>query len=112
LVYQMLCNQLPYKEIQHSDKAPQAFNQWRYRPIKSFRKDLPDWLDVVLAKALAPDPANRYSHYSEFISDLNAPQDGVLASPARRPMIERDPVRFWQTISFILFVSLMVSLLT
>jgi len=112
LIYQMLCDQLPFKEITNPEKAPQAYNQWRYRPIKSFRKDMPDWLDVVLSKALAPDPANRYSHYSEFMSDLNAPQDSVLASPAKRPLVERDPVKFWQTISFILFIALIASLFT
>jgi len=110
LVYQLLCNQLPYKEILHSDNAPKDYSQWRYRPIKSYRQDLPDWLDIVLAKALAPDPANRYQHYSEFISDLNSPQDGVLATQTKRPLIERDPVRFWQSISFILFFMLLASL--
>lgn len=112
LIYQLLANHLPYKEIQHSDKAPKNFSQWRYRPIKTYRKDLPDWLDVVLAKALAPDPANRYQHYSEFISDLNSPQDTLLASPAKRPLIERDPVRFWQSVSLILFFLFLVSLFT
>lgn len=111
LLYQLLSNHFPYKEISQPHKVPRAYSQWRYRPITGFRQDLPHWLDIVLSKALAPDPAHRYQSYSEFITDLTTPQQSLMLPPAKRPLIEREPIRFWQVTSLILFLLLLASLL-
>jgi len=110
VIYQMLCQHLPYKEISHVDNAPSGYNLWRYRPLNTYRKDLPDWLDMVLAKALSADPSNRYQHYSEFISELSTNHTPARQQPQQRPLLERDPVRFWQSVSFGLFFMLLISL--
>ena len=111
LVYQMLSNRLPYKELTMPSQAPKQYHLWRYHPITSYRKDLPDWLDLVLSQAVAANPKNRYLHYSEFIAGINFPTEQVLIKPQQLPLIERDPVRFWQGISAILLGVVIVLLM-
>ena len=106
LVYQILTNRLPYKEISRIDAAPKQFNLWRYKPIVTYRKDLPNYLDSVMSKALAANPANRYEHYSEFISEFNVTDKNQLNIQHNAPLLERDPIKFWQGISVFLFIIL------
>ena len=108
LVYQLLTGQLPYKELSQPQQAPAQYNLWRYRPITTHRNDLPDWLDLVLSKALAANPKNRYANYSEFIAGLNG-SIGRQAKVRKLPLIERDPVRFWQGVSTVLLLLLVIS---
>ncbi|TPH18026.1 bifunctional protein-serine/threonine kinase/phosphatase [Litorilituus lipolyticus] len=110
VVYQLLTNRLPYGELSRVEQVPKQFSLWRYRPVTSYRNDLPTWLDMVLSKGLNADPSMRYQHYSEFIGDLNnRNQDNVLLQ-VKRPLIERDPVKFWQGVSAILMVITLLQL--
>ena len=107
LVYQMLTNRLPYKEINQIDEAPKQYHLWRYKPLSTYRKNLPHYLDRVMSKALAPNPANRYEHYSEFLAEFNINDKKQLNIQKDIPLLERDPVKFWQSISVVLFIILM-----
>lgn len=111
IVYQLLSNKLPYPPIVHAEKVPKHFSGWNYQPICDAREDLSPWVDVVLGKAVAADPNNRYESYSEFLTDLNSPSTAHYHTESHRPLIDRDPVTFWKLISGILFVSLMASLI-
>jgi serine/threonine-protein kinase len=62
------------------------------------RPDVPAWLDAVLQKALHPDPAKRQEAVSEFVHDLHAPGP-PFHRPQRTPLVERDPVVFWQAVA-------------
>ncbi|RHW77447.1 bifunctional protein-serine/threonine kinase/phosphatase [Colwellia sp. RSH04] len=110
VVYQLLTNQLPFGELSRIEQVPKQFNLWRYRPVTSYRKDLPTWLDMVLSKGLSADPSSRYQHYSEFIGDLNNRNKGNVLQQAKQPLIERDPVKFWQGVSALLMLVLLVQL--
>jgi len=109
LTYQLLTNRLPYKELGQLSEAPKKYHLWRYIPLTTYRKDLPSYLDVVLAKALSANPSQRYEHYSEFISAFNTRPEGTQET-FNLPLIERDPVKFWQGISGILLLLLFISL--
>lgn len=111
LVYQILTTRLPYKEFSQIDAVPKQYNLWRYKPIVTYRKNLPNYLDSVMSKALAADPANRYEHYSEFIAEFNISDKNQLNIQRNSPLLERDPVKFWQGISGVLFLLLMITLL-
>ncbi len=106
LIYQILTNRLPYKEISQLEAIPKQFNLWRYKPIVTYRKDLPNYMDSVMSKALAANPANRYEHYSEFLAEFNVTDKNQLNIQHNIPLLERDPVKFWQGISVILFITL------
>jgi len=111
LVYNMLTNRLPYKEINQIDDAPKQFNLWRYKPIVTCRKDLPNYMDRVMSKALAANPINRYEHYSEFLAEFNVNEKNKLSVQDNLPLLERDPVKFWQGVSGILLLTLVSVLL-
>jgi serine/threonine protein kinase len=111
LIYQILTNRLPYKEINQIDDVPKQYSLWRYKPITTYRTDLPIFMDRVMSKALSADPACRYEHYSEFIAEFNVSDKTDNSSIANMPLIERDPVKFWQGVSgFLLIVSLLLLL--
>jgi len=109
LTYQLLTNRLPYKELNQLNEAPKQYHLWRYKPVTTYRKDLPRYIDAVLAKALSANPNQRYDHYSEFISALNS-SDTSIQTQVSLPLIEREPVKFWQGVSVVLLILLLVAL--
>lgn len=99
----------PYGEIE-------PFSTPRFglpRSLSAYRPDLPAWLDAVLAKALAVNPHERYADVLELALAL---ENGLIkGGPHREPkkqLYQRDPLRFWQVVSFSLLVLLIISLAT
>jgi serine/threonine protein kinase len=111
LTYQMLTSRLPYKEINQVDEVAKQYSLWRYKPVASYRKDLPIYIDRVMSKALAANTVNRYDHYSEFIAEFNLHDKADVKIIANIPLIERDPVKFWQGVSVFLFLLFIIVLL-
>ena len=101
VTYRMLGGQLPYGLNLARARRPADLRRLRYIPLRHHRPDLPAWLDAVLGKALQPDPARRQAVISEFVHDLRAPgpQFRSLRPP---PLIERNPVLFWQASTLVL----------
>lgn len=83
----------------------------RPAPASSHRPDLPAWLDAALAKAVAPEPDERFQDAFELLSAL---ESGALGAAPARPqplsLYERDPLRFWQLASLVLLALLIASL--
>lgn len=109
LAYQMLTGQLPYGLQVSQLRAPADLKRLRYVPLRHLRPDLPAWLDGVLHKALQPDPARRHEAASELAHDLRSPGAQYLRVHAV-PLIERDPVVFWQATTLVLALALLVLL--
>jgi len=65
--------------------------------------EIPAWIDEALKKALIPDPYKRYAELSEFVFDLRHPNKTFI-NKTRPPLMERNPVVFWKSVSFILAV--------
>ena len=110
ICYEMLCGKLPYKEKIANKFKLKDYKSMRYISIQTHRPDLPDWLDVVLKKACEPNPTKRYGLISEFIHDLKTPKNIVARTEEKEPLIKRDPVLFWQGVSFILLILLIISI--
>ncbi|MFN3514487.1 MAG: bifunctional protein-serine/threonine kinase/phosphatase [Phenylobacterium sp.] len=97
----------PYGEIE-------PFTTPRHRrptPLSAWRPDLPAWVETMLARAVAPDPVDRFQDAFELAFELENGAAG--AAPARRhrlSLYDRDPLRFWQGIAVVLFVLLIISL--
>lgn len=110
ITYEMLSGTFPYtpSTSQSLQKAQQA--QWHYRPIQQFRSDLPDWVDKVLKKATQPKVVKRYSAMSEFINDLSSANQNLQKQPSSLSLIERNPIKFWQGVSFVFVVIAMIEL--
>src|SRR5690606_33813318 len=103
LAYQMLTAQLPYGLQVVRIRSAADLKRLRYVPVHHPRPDLPHWLDGVLQKALHPDPGRRQEAVTEFIHDLHAP--GTQFRRRRSvPLVERNPVVFWQGTALLLFL--------
>lgn len=108
-LYWLYTSHYPYGEIE-------AFQRPRFGepiPPTRYRPDLPNWLENVLLKAVARDPAQRFETAEEFVKALEM---GERDPVARRqiPMLERDPLKFWQClalISIIINLALLYSLM-
>ncbi|MFM0740141.1 bifunctional protein-serine/threonine kinase/phosphatase [Paraburkholderia xenovorans] len=92
-------------------KLPYGFNG--RVPLYQNRLDAPEWLDLVLEKALQPDPARRYQDVREVCADLERFSSGrdAMAPVRRKPLLESDPVLFWQVIVVLLLALLLWSLM-
>jgi serine/threonine protein kinase len=97
----------PYGEVE-------AFAQPRFgrpTPLVKHRPDLPAWLDHCLARAFAVDRRERYADAVEFAFELeHGSLRAVPQSIASVSFYHRNPVRFWQIVSALLLVALLVAL--
>ena len=95
VAYELLTGQLPYGEAIESCQAPGDFEKLEYTPSYHHNPMIPIWIDGALRKATALSMSRRYETFSEFIYDLKHPNARFLQN-GHRPLIERDPVRFWK----------------
>jgi serine/threonine protein kinase len=109
ITYQMLSGKFPYNANIAQANSITAQRRLKYRSIITEDSELPLWIDDALQRALQIPPQKRYSVLSEFIYDLYHPNKHFLAR-TRTPLIERNPVLFWQGLSFILFAIILIQL--
>jgi serine/threonine protein kinase len=107
IIYQMLSGELPYGVQVARCKNKTAQNKLVYQ---SLYPKFPIWIDETLKKALQINPVDRYDELSEFIYDLHHPNKKYL-NKKRAAIIERNPVVFWQSISFILTLVIILLIL-
>ncbi|MBA6416745.1 bifunctional protein-serine/threonine kinase/phosphatase [Colwellia sp. 6M3] len=111
ICYEMLSGELPYKPMQRAEVTIKDYNSMQYRSIKQFRPELPLWLDLSLQKATEADPRLRYKAFSEFFADLSNPKTNAVEEYKSQPLLKRNPILFWQSLSALLFVGLIAALL-
>lgn len=99
-LYLLLTRHFPYGEIEpfQTPRFGVAVVPSRYRP------DLPLWLENVLLKAVARDPADRFETAEEFLLALERGASRPLAAIAPKPLAERDPVSLWRAVATISIV--------
>lgn len=96
-LYFLLTRHYPYGEIepfQHprfGDPVPPS----RYRP------DLPLWLENVLLKAVARNPAQRFETAEECLLALERGASAPLPAPGPTPLLEKDPVAVWRAVALV-----------
>jgi serine/threonine protein kinase/sulfur transfer complex TusBCD TusB component (DsrH family) len=108
IAYQMLSGRLPYgtQAARTRTRAEQA--RLRYTPVVHAERDLPVWIDDTLARALHPDPGQRFEALSEFVQALRMP--GATAGRQRQPLAQRNPVALWQGLCIAMLLALMWAL--
>ncbi|WP_312521434.1 protein kinase domain-containing protein, partial [Stutzerimonas nitrititolerans] len=107
IAYRLLGGDLPYGAEVARARSRTAQLRLRYRPLWREDRALPPWLDVVLRKAVHPNPARRYGELSEFLHDLRQPPPDLLQR-TRAPLLQRNPLRFWQTLAWVQMLMLLV----
>ena len=104
ITYQMLAQgRLPYGVQVSQARTKSAQNKLSYQSVLDDDREIPAWIDHTLKKALHPDPYKRYEELSEFMFDLRQPNQAFLNKTAP-PLMERNPVLFWKSVSFIFFI--------
>jgi len=84
----------------------------RPRDLSALRPDLPAWLQSALARAIAPDPAQRFDDMTEFAFAMeDGPARAPTEIPRPRTLYERAPLQVWQGLAALLALALLVSLL-
>ena len=110
LLYEMLTGKRPYGDAYGKAMNLKSFQKLKYRPATAYNPLVPFWLDKAMAKALQIHPEQRYSSFSEFLQDLQRPNPS-WQNPETQPLLQRNPLRFWQTLAglgwFIAFVLLL-----
>lgn len=86
-LYFLLTRKYPYGEIE-------PFQNPRFgdpTPPTRYRPDIPDWLESVLLKAVAREPAQRFETAEEFLLALERGAQRPLRVARRTPLLQRDP---------------------
>ncbi len=109
VTYQMLTGKLPYGTQVPQCRTRAAQRKLRYATAQTEARPIPAWVDEAIAKAVHPDPYKRYGELSELVYDLSHPNQAFLAK-TRPPLMERHPVAFWKTVSFLLALALVAVL--
>lgn len=101
IAYQMLTGKLPYGAEVARMRTRSQHRKLRYVSAVGPDRDVPEWVDATLRKALDPDPLKRYQELSEFLYDLRHPNPALLS---RVPLYDRNPLLFWKLLSGLLVV--------
>ena len=109
ITYQMLTGQLPYGAQVARSTTRAAQRKLTYRSMLETRRDIPLWIDEAVRKALQPNPLKRYEASTEFLYDLRHPNKTFL-NKSRPPLMERNPLFFWKSISLILTIIIVILL--
>lgn len=103
IAYQLLTGRLPYGAGVAKCKAAGDQKRLKYRAIREWRADIPVWVDGAIRRAVHVNPGCRYGEISEFLFDLRHPNRAFLTNRLP-PLIERNPLVFWKTLSLVLVV--------
>jgi serine/threonine protein phosphatase PrpC len=104
LTYHMLSGRFPYDTQIAKARTVAAQKRLKYHTVLDDEREIPAWIDHTLRKALHPNPYKRYPEMSEFLFDLRRPNTKFL-SETRAPLLDRNPLLFWKSVSLILAVS-------
>jgi hypothetical protein len=105
----MLTGKLPYGAQIANARTRSQFNRLVYRPASHSDRDVPQWIDGTLEKAVHPNPYKRYDSFSEFLFDLRHPNVNYL-STSSTPLIERNPLLFWKCTTVVLALAVILLL--
>ena len=82
-------------------------NRLAYAPAATANDAVPAWVDGALKRAVSLNPHKRYDSLSEFLHDLRNPNPAYLRPT---PLIERNPLLFWQGLCAVLLTGNIVLL--
>jgi serine/threonine protein phosphatase PrpC len=99
----------PYGEVE-------PFSQPRFSKrtaLTHHRPELPAWLDLALARATAVEAEARFGDAMELAFEFeNGLAQGGAPAPRKKPLYERNPLRFWQVLTLLLTLALIGVLAT
>ena len=109
ITYQLLTGRLPYGPEVPKIHSRSQLRNLKYQPARQFRETLPAWVDDAIEKAVHPQAHRRFSALSEYLYNLRHPP-ADWHRRRRPPLMERNPVAFWQGVSGLLLLALLAAL--
>jgi serine/threonine protein phosphatase PrpC len=109
ITYHMLTGQLPYGAAAAKARTRSQFNRLVYRPASHRDREIPQWIDGTLERAVHPNAFKRYDSLSEFLFDLRHPNANYL-NTSSTPLIERNPLLFWKSTTIVLALAVVLLL--
>lgn len=109
VIYELLTGHHPFGEGFQKANTVSDFLALKYTPAYKRNPMVPLWLDGTLRKAMQTSAELRYESLSEFVHDLKHPNSAFL-SVEQRPLLERDPARFWRWAALGLLLANLVTL--
>ena len=100
IFYEMLTKRHPYGDKFGDITNQKTFQKLSYIPARKHNPHVPNWLDKAIEKSVSIHPKNRYSSLSEWLTDLKRPNPNWTSHEAR-PLMERDPVKFWKVFALL-----------
>jgi serine/threonine protein phosphatase PrpC len=92
-LHQLLTGALPYGEVVPYQRG----RYWHDPPPPSRRNPaVPIWLDHVVLKAVARDPAQRFETAEELALALERGASRPVTAPPPTPLVARDPAALWK----------------
>jgi serine/threonine protein phosphatase PrpC len=111
LAYHLLSGDFPYGPDVAKCRTATSQRRLIYQSVLDDDRAIPSWIDETLRRAVQANPEKRYQELSEFIHDLRHPNPQFV-NKTRPPLLERNPVAFWQGVSAILACALVYLLTT
>ncbi len=111
LTYHMLSGKFPYGTQVAKSRTASAMRRLAYASVLDDDREIPAWIDETIKRAVHPNPDKRYQELSEFTFDLRHPNQNFL-NKTRPPLLERNPVAFWQAVSALLACAVVYLLTT
>ena len=106
-LYEALTKRYPYGEIEPFQmptfKTP--------KPVRTFNKAVPGWLESVIMRAIERDKNRRYEVYSEMEFELTHPDKVKPYYDRNASLIEREPVKVYKSAFIVSFLINMLLLL-
>ncbi len=105
-VYRAFTGAYPYGEVE-------PFTRPRFGTpvaLTAHRHDLPAWLEALIGRAIATERTERFGDVLEFALQLEHCLAGQIPPLKHLPLLQRNPVRFWQGVSVLLTLALIASL--
>ena len=98
VAYELLTGTLPYGQ---GFAKPSDLRRLGYASARLKNESIPIWVDAALKQAVEKSPERRTETLSGFVANLEKP-NSALGYETFKPLLERDPVRFWQIVSLLL----------
>jgi eukaryotic-like serine/threonine-protein kinase len=104
IAYEMLNGALPFGQDMPEKPSQGFLANLHYVPSFHHNPMVPIWIDGALKKATTISPHTRYDELTEFLYDLNTPNPSFMRPENSIPLLQRNPLRFWQGLSATLII--------
>lgn len=106
LTYELLTGKRPFNV--EAIATASTTQKLTFKNMRQLRPELPFWINDVMIRAMLADSSQRYQAIGDFLIDLD-PNSHVIVQD-NEPILTKNPVLFWQGVSAILAIVLILVL--